>query len=115
MAQTLASNYRIVNGPLSDVISWASSAAAQTIVAAVAGQRIAVYGYVLISDTDTALQWEDEDGTALTGELTVIARDPLVVPQNDVPWFVTPAGKALAIDPTVACVGTGHILFAYVV
>ena len=98
------------------------------IVAAVANHRIAVHGYVLVSDSSTkgAVRFESAaGGTALTGAMEVghddgtrIRPTSIIAPFSEVPWFITDA-EAVSTDDNLSLeVGAsaidGHIIYSLI-
>ena len=72
-----------------------------TLVAAVAGKKIRVLGFFLVSAAGavTARFESDADGTALTGQMTMSATGSTVAPGfNPLGWFETVAGELLNLE-----------------
>ena len=108
-------------------INFAASADRE-IVAAVANHRIAVHGYVLVSDSATkgTVRFESAaGGTALSGVMEVghddgtrIRPTTIIAPFSKVPWFITDA-HAVATDDNLSLeVGgaaiDGHIIYSLI-
>lgn len=96
----------------------ATSDGANTVVAAVAGKKIRVLGYVLNVNAAGTVQWrtgasadrsgamEFTDGGGLTA--------PVCDPTGEVFWFETVAGEALTITCAAGVDALGHVTYQLV-
>lgn len=87
-----------------------------TAVAAVAGKRIRVLGFFLVAAGSVNARFEsDADGTALTGQMTLTAGDPVVASGfNPLGWFETAAGELLNLELSAAVSVDGAITYVLV-
>ena len=84
-------------------------------VAAVSGKKIAVHGYVIMTDaTGGTFRWESvAGGTALSGVFILPAGKELVLPFSEVPWFKTASGVALSMEVGAGDID-GHLIYSEV-
>lgn len=69
------------------------------VVAAVAGKRIRVLAFLLVSAGTVTARFESgADGTALTGQMTLAVNTQVQAAFNPVGWFETAAGVALNLE-----------------
>lgn len=86
-----------------------------TIVAAVSGKKIRVYAYAFIADASVGVAFEDgAGGTELSGQMSFLANDGIIMPFNPVGWFETTAGNLLNMETDAAANIRGHIVYAEV-
>lgn len=83
-----------------------------TLVAAVAGQAIAVVGLLLVAAGAVTVVIKD-GSTGLTGAISLVAGQPLVlVPERaPIPWFTTTPGQALVITLGGAVQVSGRVYY----
>lgn len=87
-----------------------------TLVPAIAGQRIAVYGAILTPVATSYFGFRDDLGGFLSGQYYMNAGLSLVIPQNynmD-PWFITGPGRALVLYIATPGAIAGDIYYLYV-
>lgn len=97
------------------VISRATSGAGTAVVAAQAGKRIYVYGYVIMSAGTVGAKFESGDGstqTALSGLFPLAAQAGVSFPLGHEPCFSLPPGKALYLNLDAAIGVYGHVAYA---
>lgn len=105
------------SGPQFEVIDDATSGN-NTIVAAVASKRIRVLSYVLVPAADVVVRFESgAGGTALTGQMTLLAEDGVVGPSSlsadcTHGCFETAAGSLLNLELSGAVSVDGHLTYA---
>lgn len=93
------------------VIDTAANGAGNTIVAAVAGKRIRVTGYVLNALTAVTAKWFSNT-TALSGPIALGATGIVVAPvDNGDGHFETVAGEALKLTLGGAVQVSGHLTY----
>ena len=82
-----------------------------TIVAAVPGKRILVFGYVIVASGAVTVQWKS--GTnLLTGAMALAANGGLVVVgPPDTMMLATNVGEALILTPGGATQVSGHVMY----
>ena len=77
-----------------------------TLVAAVTSKKIRVLGYVLVADATVSARFEGgADGTALTGQMPLVANTGVAASYNPVGWFETATTQLLNLELT----GTGNV------
>ena len=93
----------------------AAAAADREAVAAVSGKKIAVHGYVVMTDaTGGTFRWESAaGGTALSGVFILPAGGKLILPFSEVAWFTTAAGAALSMEVGAGAID-GHLIYSEV-
>lgn len=92
-----------------------STSGANTIVAAVAGKRIAVLGYTIVAAGAVTVRWTS-DTTAISGPMSFAANggvSPATV-DADKAHMVTAVGEALKITLGGAVAIAGHLVYAEV-
>jgi hypothetical protein len=87
------------------------TAATNTIVAAVAGQKIRVYKLALSAAGAQTVQFVDGASTNLTGAMSLASGTPLVLPMDGNPWLVTAIGNALGLALSSAVNVSGTVWF----
>lgn len=94
----------------------ASASGDNTIVAAIAGKRIAVYGYVLVAAGAVTARFESgAGGTALTGQMSFAANGGVSCPlSSGKAWFITTTSQALNLELSSAVSVAGHITYEYI-
>lgn len=96
------------------VVSAASSGD-NTLLAAQSGYKIRVLSYTLVAaGTVTAAFESAAGGTALTGDMTLIAGVPLVVPFQREGHFETVVSELLNLELGGAVQVSGHIVYCLV-
>lgn len=90
----------------------ASSSGANEIVAAQAGRKIAVIGYVLMANAAVNVKWQS-GSTDKTGLLYPAANGGAVAPlaPDYKYWFETAAGAALNLNLSGAVAVGGHVVY----
>jgi hypothetical protein len=96
-----------------------NTAATQTVIPAVAGKRIVVYGYVLFNGVATAQSVQFKSGSTLLAgvqQLPLSVGGGAVVYTGDqsISLFMTNIGDALSLTMTAATQVGGHISYKYV-
>jgi hypothetical protein len=77
----------------------AASSGDNTLVAAVAGAKIRVLSLCVISAGSVTVRFESgAGGTALTGQMTLVAGSGFVLPHNEDGWFETDASALLNLE-----------------
>lgn len=100
--------------PLYAVISGATSGD-NSVIAAVAGKKIRVLSFFLVSVTAVAVRFESAaGGTALTGVMSMGATGVLSVPFSPAGHFETVAGEALNMELGGAVQVSGAIVYQLV-
>lgn len=87
-----------------------------TVVAAVAGKKIRVVGFVLVAAGAVDARFEsDADGTALTGVMTLAAAgDRIASGFSPLGWFETAAGELLNLELSGAVSVDGMLTYLLV-
>ena len=104
------------SGPLFEVIDDATSGN-NTIVAAVTGKKIRVLSYAIVPAADVVVRFESgAGGTALTGQMTLLAQDGVVSQELSVDCqhgcFETASGALLNLELSGAVSVDGHLTYA---
>lgn len=100
--------------PLYAVIDHAVSGN-NTLVAAVAGKKIRVLGFVLVSAGTVTARFESAaDGTALTGQMTLAVNTVVSSGYNALGWFETVAGQLLNLELSAAVSVDGVLTYVLV-
>jgi hypothetical protein len=96
----------------------ATASGANTIVAAQAGQRIRVLGFVLDAAGVVTITWQDGAGAALSGPLTLPANAPIVaapiapaIMGSACYWMTTGPGQSLQLNLSSAVAVGGMVIF----
>ena len=84
------------------------------IVAGVAGKRIWVLSYVIVSTAANSITLEDSDGTVWVGPLPCAANGGVAPPFNKAGHFHLPTGKSLMIGNTSAAQTGGQVSYVTV-
>jgi hypothetical protein len=100
-------------------IKYAAIAAAASgdneLVAAVAGKKIRVLSLLLVVPSNLVIAFEsDASGTALTGDMELGEKKPLVLPFNPEGWFETVAGESLNLELAGATATAGCLSYVEV-
>lgn len=96
-------------------IDRATSGNGTAVVAAVAGKKIKVYGYVFQSAGTVDVKWQSGDGTTqtdLTGAMSQVANSGVSHSSGRDPCFILPAGKGLYLNLSGAVQVSGHVSYA---
>lgn len=98
--------------PLNAEIDLAAAAATTEVIAAVAGHRICVDGYIIVAGGAAGnITFTDATGT-LSGDMPVAAAgDGFVTPCGSRPWFRARVGEALSIIRSAATSVDGHLAY----
>jgi len=76
-----------------------ASSGDNTLLAAVSGKRILVCSLVLVSSGTVNVRFESgASGTALTGQMNLIANTGFSLPYNEYGWFVTSRDELLNLE-----------------
>lgn len=98
--------------PLYAVIDNATSGD-NTLVSAVAGKRIRVLSLFLVSAGTVTVRFESAaSGTALTGQMTLVANTGFALPYNPGGWFETIAGDLLNLELSGAVSVDGSLSYS---
>ena len=77
----------------------AASSGDNTLVAAVTGLKIRVLAAFMVSAGTVNVRFEDgAGGTALTGQMNLVANSGFTLPFNEVGWFETTAATLLNLE-----------------
>ncbi len=99
-------------------VGWAvvsvSAIADNQIVAAVAGKRIAVLGYVLDASGGVNTATWKSGSSAIAGAMDLLADTPFSSGWNPNAWFVTAKGAALNLALTAATLVAGHVTYVLI-
>lgn len=86
-----------------------------TVVAAVTGKRIYVFGMHVVAAGNATITINDLGGSATvaqTGAMSFIAGTPLVLPYQEYPWYTVSSGSALIFTGSGATVQvSGRIIY----
>ncbi len=83
-----------------------------TIVAASSGRRIRVLALFLVSGGATTVRFESgAGGTALTGQMDLVAQSTVVLPFNPSGWFETAAGELLNMELSAGVSVDGGLVY----
>ena len=86
-----------------------------TVVAAVTSKRIRVVAVCLLAAGTVIARFESgADGTALTGQMNLLATTGFVLPFNPVGWFETAAGVLLNLELSAAVSVDGCLTYVEV-
>jgi hypothetical protein len=96
-----------------------NTAATQTVVPAVAGKRIVVYGYALFNGVATAQSVQFKSGSTLLAgvqqlPLSVGGGSVVFTGDQSISLFTTNPGDALSLTMTAATQVGGHVSYKYV-
>lgn len=108
----------IFNGlPVSRAVVNTASSGDNTIVSAVAGQKIYVYAGWLWSNGTVSCTTKDGAGTSLHGAISMVAQSTILWDFNVArePWFVTTAGNALILNLSGAVQVSGQYFYVQTV
>lgn len=93
----------------------AASSGDNTLLAAQTGSKIRVLSYTLVAAGTVTVAFESgASGTALTGDMTLIAGVPLVVPFQREGHFETAASTLLNLELGGNVQVSGHIVYALI-
>ena len=93
----------------------AASSGDQTIVAAVASKKIRVLSVFMISAGTVNARFESgAGGTALTGQMNLVANSGFVLPFNPIGWFQTAAATLLNLELSGAVSVDGALTYCEV-
>ena len=93
----------------------AGSSGDNTIVAAVTGKKIRVLSVLILVPSNLVIAFESgASGTALTGDMELGAKTPLVLPFNPEGWFETAAGALLNLELAGATATAGCLSYVEV-
>lgn len=95
-------------------VEIAAASGDQTILSAISGKKIKVLGYVLVSDTGTALRWESGGSTNISGNMTVAANGGVSAAPTEWGWMTTLDGESLVLNVGTASTVGGHVTYAIV-
>jgi len=97
-------------GNLIEAIVSAATSGDRTIIAASAGKTVRIYKCFIVSAASVALTFKD-GATAMTGAVSLIAGNPLIMPYDDFPWFSCSTGNAFVIGLSGAVQISGRIYY----
>jgi hypothetical protein len=110
--------YDAIGRPLSYTVDGLRAkvdlAASGTVVAAVAGYKIRVLGFVVSALGATAIKFQSAATTDISLTMSLAATSGFVVPQNPVGWFETVVSEALTLNMTVATTVGVQVIYALV-
>lgn len=87
------------NPPLVNVSINAGSSGDNTLLAAVANRRIIVHQLFIVAAGAVNVRFESgAGGTALTGQMPLVASSGFVLPFSEAGWFETAAGVLLNLE-----------------
>lgn len=94
----------------------AAAAGDNTLVAAVAGKRIRVHSLALVASggANTVRLESAASGTALTGQMDIVADGQLVLAHNPAGWCQTVAGQLLNLELSAATSVAGVLTYSEV-
>lgn len=104
-----------VQADILDVVINISTATTTTLVAAVAGKRIKVWGIWLQSQGTADIKFQDGTPTVLIPIVNFTARERLTVQQQgsvNYPWFTTAVGAKLDAVTTQAVQLSGRLYYS---
>jgi hypothetical protein len=97
------------------VIIDAASSGDNTILAAVTSKKIRVVSLVLVSAGTVNVRFESgAGGTALTGQMNLVANTGFVLPYNPVGWFETASNTLLNLELSAAISCDGCLTYVEV-
>jgi len=100
-----------IRNPLWAIIDAATSGD-NTLVAAVSGRRIRVLALFLVSAGTVNVRFEDgAGGTALTGQMNLVANTGFVLPYNPAGWFQTGTNTLLNLELSAAISVDGALTY----
>jgi hypothetical protein len=99
--------------PLFAVVN-ASSAGANTIVAAVAGKKILVQLYLAVATTAVNVSWESSGGNILDGPVPCGATGGVMGNFSPVGHFITESGEGLVLYLSGAVQVGGHVQYVLI-
>lgn len=110
---------RLMNGTSALTPKWAvidhATSGDNTIVAAVATKKIRVLSLVLVASGTTTVRFESgAGGTALTGQMALIANTGFQLGFNPLGWFETSAGALLNLELSAAVSVDGVLCYVEV-
>lgn len=83
-----------------------------TLVAAVAGKKIRVISLVLSAAAEATIRFESgTGGDALTGQMIILAKTPLILPEADAGWFETAAATLLNLEQAATVALDGFLTY----
>lgn len=93
----------------------AASSGDNTLIAAVASKKIRVLSLFLVSAGAVNVRFESgASGTALTGQMNLVANTGFVLPYNPLGWFETASNTLLNLELSAAISVDGSIVYAEV-
>ena len=110
---------RLAHGTTDLTPKWAvidhATSGDNTIVAAVSGKKIRVLSLVLVASGTTTVRFEaGASGTALTGQMALVANTGFALPFNPVGWFETSSGALLNLELSAAVSVDGVVCYVEV-
>jgi len=91
-----------------------------TVVAAQAGRRVRVLGYVLVASAAGTITWQDGAALALSGAMALAVGQSLVAPDtapvvgSERGWFLTGTSQSLVLNLGTGAAAAGHVLYDFV-
>lgn len=92
------------------IINASVAANTVTLVTAVAGKRIAVFGMFFTGNSAGPVVFQDS-ATILTGTIALSSGVPVVLPFQQYPWFTVAAGDAFNVSGTGTVQVSGRIIY----
>lgn len=93
----------------------AASSGDNTLVAAVTGKKIRVLSFVLVAAGTVLARFEsDAGGTALTGQMSMVANTQVTPSFNPLGWFETVAGELLNLELSAAVSVDGALVYVLI-
>lgn len=97
--------------PLTSASFQTASAGATNIITSISGESIVVMSYMLGAGAAVLVNFEDEDATALSGQVGVGANVPVAYADHRVPAFTVTKNKSLAVNLSTGVTVGGHITY----
>lgn len=92
----------------------AASSGDNSIVAAVASQKVTVLAYAFVASSAVTITWKSDVGgsaTALSGAMAIAANSGVSVPYSPTGYFQTASGKALNLNLSGAIQVSGYVVY----
>lgn len=99
--------------PVVSALIDAASNGDNTIVAAATGKKIRVHALFLVSGGTVTVRFESgASGTALTGQMSLVANSGFVLPFNPAGWFETAASTLLNLELSAGVTVDGSLSYS---
>jgi hypothetical protein len=89
----------------------AAGAGDTQVIAAVAGSRIAVMGYVIVASAAGVNPKWRSNASDISGAMPLAANGGVVCPESGEPWLMTNVGEALQLNTAGAGSIGGHLVY----